>query len=174
MSKPRITASLNASAHLSLYAVLLVATVLCSVGIAMAVPTETVLVVEDATTGDSYITEPVADGSTVGLEYMHSVEKSRVYDAYRVENQTLVNTRMEFESYGWGLPARVNVTNVNGTLVYEPDEPITELRTLYVSPGRTAGHTLIVDSRRHDLVAVTNASDVRIRIERQSLIERML
>jgi len=158
----------------SLYSVLLVALVVASAGVAMAVPTEKVLVVEDSATGEHYITEPVSDGSTVGLEYMHSVEKSRVYDAYRVENQTLVNTRMEFESYGWGLPARVDVTNVNGTLVYEPDEPITELQTLSVSPGRVAGHSLIVDGERHDLVAATNASDVRIHIERQSLIERIL
>lgn len=155
-------------------AVLVGAVLLVSLGFAAGVPTETVLVVEDATSGDQYITHTVENGTQVGLEYTHSVEKSRVYDAYRVEGQTLVNTRMEFESYGWGLPARVNVTNVNGTLVYEPEEPITELRTLRVSPGRTAGHTLIVDSHRYDLVAATNASDVSIRIERQSVFKTYL
>jgi len=105
---------------------------------------------------------------------MHSVEKSRVYDEYRVSGQTLVNTRMEFESYGWGLPARVNVTNVNGTLVYEPEEPITELQTLSVSPGRIANHTLIVDDERYDLVAETNANDVRLHIERRPLMDTLL
>ncbi|MFC6765491.1 DUF1850 domain-containing protein [Natrinema soli] len=155
-------------------AALLAAAVLVLVAIAATVPTEAVLVVEDAETGKQYLTEPVADGSTVGLEYMHSVEKSRVYDEYRVDDQTLVNTRMEFESYGWGLPARVNVTTVDGMLVYEPSEPIAELQRLSVSPGRTAGHTLIVDDRRYDLVAATNASDVRIHIEQRSLIERIL
>jgi hypothetical protein len=154
--------------------VVLVAVLLVSATVAVTVPTERVLVVEDAATGDDYITEPVDNGSTVGLEYTHSVEKSRVYDAYRIDDQTLVNTRMEFESYGWGLPARANVTNVNGTLVYEPDSAITELQTLSVSPGRTAGHRLLVDGQQYDLVAATNASDVRIQIERQSLIERML
>jgi hypothetical protein len=104
---------------------------------------------------------------------MHSVEKSRVYDEYRVDGQTLVNTRMEFESYGWGLPARVDVENVNGTLVYDPDEPITELETLSVSPGRIAGHTLLVDGQRHDLVAATNASDVRLSVDRRSLIDHL-
>ncbi|WP_144905425.1 DUF1850 domain-containing protein [Halobellus captivus] len=138
------------------------------------VPTQAVLVVEDVDTGEQYITQPVDDGSTVGLEYMHSVEKSRVYDEYRVSGETLVNTRMEFESYGWGLPSRVNVTNVNGTLVYEPDEPITELETLSVSPGEIAGHTLIVDDRQYDLVAAANANDVRIHIERQSLMTMLL
>lgn len=143
-------------------------------GVAIATPTGQILVVEDIETGEHYIAQPVDDGSTVALEYMHSVEKSRVYDEYRVEGETLVNTRMEFESYGWGLPATVNVTNVNGTLVYDPAKPITELETLLVSPGHIAGHTLIVDGHRYDLVAKTNANDVRIHIERRTLTDRML
>ncbi len=155
-------------------AAILLAVVLIFVAVGATAPTESVLVVEDAETGERYLTEPVNDGSTVALEYTHSVEKSRVYDEYRVDNRTLVNTRMEFESYGWGLPARANVTTVDGTLVYDPSEPITELRSLSVSPGRIAGHTLIVDGRRYDLVAMTNASDVRIYVERRSLIELIL
>jgi hypothetical protein len=142
--------------------------------VAVTAPIGAVLVVEDIETGERYVTEPVNDGSTVALEYTHSVEKSRVYDEYRVDGRTLVNTRMEFESYGWGLPARVNVTNVNGTLVYDPEEPITELRQLSVSPGRIAGHTLIVDETRYDLVEVTDANDVNIHIERRSLLEMTL
>ncbi|WP_221886705.1 DUF1850 domain-containing protein [Halonotius terrestris] len=143
-------------------------------GLVGTLSAESVLVVEDIETGEQYHSEPVENGSTVALEYTHSVEKSRVYDAYRVDGETLVNTRMEFESYGWGLPARVNVTTVNGTFVYAPDEPIAELESLSVSPGRIADHTLIIDGTRHDLVALTDARDVRIHIEHRSLIERIL
>jgi len=146
---------------------------LVAVGVAAGVPSESVLVVEDVETGEVYLSEPVDDGSIVALEYMHSVEKSRVYDEYRIDGTTLVNTRMEFESYGWGLPARVDVENINGTLVYEPDEPIAELETLSVSPGRIAGHTLIIDAHRHDLVDATNASDVRLYVDRQSVIDQL-
>jgi len=161
--------------HRSRSAVLVVAVAvgLLAAGVAVAVPGESVLVVEDIETGEVYLSESVDDGSTVALEYMHSVEKSRVYDEYRVDGDRLVNTRMEFESYGWGLPARVDVENVNGTLVYAPDEPIAELETLSVSPGRIAGHTLIVDGQRYDLVAATNASDVRLHIDHHSLIEQL-
>jgi hypothetical protein len=155
-------------------AAILAFAVLLFVVAAVTAPIGAVLVVEDIETGERYVAEPVNDGSTVALEYTHSVEKSRVYDEYRVDGQTLVNTRMEFESYGWGLPARVDVTNVNGTLVYDPEEPITELEQLSVSPGRIAGHTLIVDETRYDLVEVTDANDVRLHIERRSLLERML
>ena len=148
--------------------------VLAFVVVAVTAPIGAALVVEDIETGERYVAEPVNDGSTVALEYTHSVEKSRVYDEYRVDGETLVNTRMEFESYGWGLPARVNVTNVNGTFVYEPDEPITALDELSVSPGRIANHTLIVDDRRYDLVAVTDGNDVKLHIERRSLLEMIL
>ena len=155
-------------------AALLALAVLAFVVVAVTAPIGAVLVVEDIETGERYVAEPVNDGSTVALEYMHSVEKSRVYDEYRVDGRTLVNTRMEFESYGWGLPARVNVTNVNGTLVYDPSEPITELERLSLSPGRIAGHTLIVDDRQYDLVAVTDGNDVTLHIERRSLLEMIL
>ena len=155
-------------------AALLALAVLGFVAVAVTAPIGSVLVVEDIETGERYVAEPVNDGSTVALEYMHSVEKSRVYDEYRVEGQTLVNTRMEFESYGWGLPARVNVTNVNGTLVYDPAEPIAELERLSISPGEVAGHTLIVDERQYDLVEVSDGNDVTMHIERRSLLEMIL
>jgi hypothetical protein len=58
--------------------------------------------------------------------------------------------------------------------VYDPPEPITELERLSVSPGRIAGHTLIVDGRRHDLVAATDANDVTLHIERRTLLEMIL
>lgn len=141
------------------------------VAVATTIPAGPVLVVEDTDTGEHYITEPVDEGTTVGLEYMHSVEKSRVYDEYSVEGNTLVNTRMEFESYGWGLPARVDVRNINGTFVYDPAEPITELRTLSVSPGRIAGHELTIGTKTYDLVTETNNNDVRIHIEQRTLID---
>ncbi len=157
----------------ALAAVLLVTLAALASG-AAGVSTGRVLVVEDIDTGEPYITEHVETGSTVGLQYMHSVEKTPVYDEYRVDGDTLVNTRMEFESYGWGLPSRVNVTNVNGTFVYEPPEPIMTTETLLVSPGRVANHTLVVDDERFDLVAETNASDVRIHLERRTLTDAFL
>ena len=155
-------------------AALLALVVLGFILVAVTAPFGAVLIVEDTETGERYVTEPVDDGSTVALEYMHSVEKSRVYDEYRVDGETLVNTRMEFESYGWGLPARVNVTNVNGTLVYDPAEPIIELERLSVAPGRIAGHTLIVDETQYDLVEVSDGNDVTMHIERRSLLEMIL
>ncbi|MUV61516.1 DUF1850 domain-containing protein [Halobacterium sp. CBA1126] len=166
----RITRRKRVAVALAAVAVVLVALA----GGAAALSTGKVLVVEDVDTGERYVTEPVDDGSTVQLQYMHSVEKTPVNDVYRVDGDALVNTRMEFESYGWGLPSRVNVTNVNGTFVYDPPEPIITLDSLSVSPGRIADHTLVVDDRRIDLVAKTNASDVRIHVERRTITDVLL
>lgn len=153
---------------LSLRLVVPIAVVLVALaGLAGAVGGERVLVVERVDSGEEVLAVPVSEGTEVGLEYMHSVEKTRVYDGYEVADDRLVNTRMEFESYGWGLPAGANVTSENGTFVYDPPG---ELRELYVKPGTVANHTLIVGDRRYDLVERADASTVRIHLERRSTL----
>jgi hypothetical protein len=129
----------------------------------------TVLVVEDAATGERLVTAPVDQGTTVTLAYTHSVEKTPVEDVYTVNGTRLDNTLMRFESYGWGLPARANVTLRDGWFVFDPGRSYEEL---YVKPGRVAGHTLTVDDETHDLVERSNASTVRIAVTRRTFFEQ--
>ncbi|MCL7418313.1 MAG: DUF1850 domain-containing protein [Halalkalicoccus sp.] len=138
---------------------------------AAATPADRVLVVEDAATGERLIETPVENGTVVALEYTHSVEKTRVLDAFTVRGDRLVMTRMEFESYGWGLPANAEVTRENGTFSFDPDYASEEL---VVKPGRTAGHRLHVGSRTYDLVERSDARAVRISVERRSVLEAAL
>jgi hypothetical protein len=93
-----------------------------------------------------------------------------VYDGYTVRGDRLVMTRMEFESYGWGLPAGANVSRENGTFVFDPPG---ETEELLVSPGRIAGHRLHVGERTHDLVGMADGS-VRIHVVRRSLLGSLL
>jgi hypothetical protein len=137
-------------------------------GLGAALSPDLVFVVERADTGETIIAQPVANGTTVGLVYTHSVEQSRVYDGYAVRGERLELTRMEFESYGWGLPAGANVTRENGTFVYDP--PGT-LRELSVSPGEIAGHRLQVGERSYDLVDLADGRTVRLSVERPSPLE---
>lgn len=137
------------------------------VGVAAAIPGQRSLVVERVDTGDRIVETPVSNGTVVGLEYTHSVEKTRVYDEYTVRGDRLVNTRMEFESYGWGLPAEANVTRENGTFVYDPPG---ELRRLTVKPGTVANHTLIVGEDRYDLVRLSAGESVHIHVEQESVL----
>ncbi|WP_101298062.1 DUF1850 domain-containing protein [Halegenticoccus soli] len=159
------------SGRLGRVAVGVLAVVLVVAGVAAAtVPAERVLVVEDADTGEELLAVPVENGTAVALEYTHSVEGSRVLDAYAVRGDRLDMTRTEFKSYGWGFPARANVTRENGSFVYDPDVTTEEL---YVSPGRIAGHRLHVGDRTYDLIERSNAESVRIHLERRTILERI-
>jgi hypothetical protein len=149
-------------------AVALVLATLAGSGVALS--PDRVLVVEGVEGGETVISQPVENGTTVALEYTHSVEKSRVYDGYTVRGEKLEMTRMEFESYGWGLPADANVTRQNGTLVYDPPGSFTEL---YVSPGEIAGHELHVGDRTYDLVDRADGQSVRIHVEDRSPLDSL-
>lgn len=140
-------------------------------GVAAAVPAGQALVVEDAATGERLLTVPVTTGTTVALEYTHSVERSPVRDVYTVRDGDLVNTRMEFQSYGAGLPAQANVTIENGTFVFDPEGRYDEL---YVHPGAIAGHRLVVGEESYDLVARSNGETVRVAVATRSALQTLL
>ncbi|MFC7026967.1 DUF1850 domain-containing protein [Halomicroarcula sp. GCM10025324] len=148
--------------------VLVVFVGLLVLGSAAAAMPGTVLVVADTDTGETYLTAPVSNGTSVGLEYMHSVEKTRVYDGYTVRGDELEMTRMEFESYGWGLPARENVTRENGTFVFDPPG---QFERITVSPGDIAGHTLHVGDETYDLVALSDGNAVDIYVTHRSPLD---
>jgi len=136
-------------------------------GAATELPAERTLVVADAETGERLLATPVAEGSTVAVAYTHSVEQTPVRDVYTVRGDELEMTRMEFESYGWGLPAGAEVETVNGTFVFDPPG---SYATLHVAPGARAGHVLTVDGRTHDLVALSGGDSVRLTVERRPVV----
>ena len=148
-------------------AVALAAVALVALAVAPAVPTGRTLVVADTETGETYLHTPVENGTTVTLAYTHSVEKTPVRDVYVVDDDRLVATRMTFESYGWGLPSRANVTREDGHFVYDPPGAHNRLT---VAPGGVAGHRLHVGDRRYDLVELTDERSVDIHITRRSAV----
>ena len=127
---------------------------------------ERTLVVEDAETGERLLAVPVAEGTTVALNYTHSVEKTPVLDVYAVDGTELEMVRMEFRSYGAGLPARADVTiTENDTFVFDPEGSYDRL---YVTPGPIAGHELVVGDRTYDLVDLSDARTVTLSVARGS------
>jgi hypothetical protein len=149
----------------------LVAIVLAVTAVAAAMPAGSVLAVEDASSGERLLTAPVSEGTPVVLTYMHSVEKTPVHDVYVVRNGSLVMTRMEFQSYGWGLPSRANITRENGSFTFDPNGSYEEI---YVKPGRVANHRLRVGNRTYDLVPLSNAQGVRLHITDRSVLQMTL
>ena len=124
------------------------------------------LVVADAETDERLLAVPVSEGTTVALNYTHSVEKTPVLDVYEVNGTELEMVRMEFQSYGAGLPSRadVNITE-NGTFVFDPEGSYDHV---YVKPGEIAGHELIIDDRTYDLVALSDAQSVNVYVTNRS------
>lgn len=106
--------------------------------------------------GSVLIDEPVKDGDEIRLEYTHSVEKTLVTDVYTVDGTTLESTRMEFDSYGAGLPADADVERTDDGRFATETEGTHE--RLVVSPGEIAGHTLTVNDTTYDLVALADGS----------------
>lgn len=120
------------------------------------------LVVADADTGARLLSVPVCDGTAVSLRYTHSVERTPVVDGYEVRGDRLVMVRMEFASYGAGLPAGAAVNRTaDGAFVFDPPGAY---RELYVRPGHVAGHVLDVGGVRVDLVALSDAGAVRVHL----------
>nr|WP_276279985.1 DUF1850 domain-containing protein [Halorussus sp. DT72] len=117
-------------------------------------------VAEDAETGERLLSVPVSEGTTVALNYTHSVEKTPVLDVYEVNGTELEMVRMEFSSYGAGLPAQaeVNVTD-NGTFVFDPEGSYDRI---FVSPGPVADHRLVVGDRAYDLVDLSDGRSVKL------------
>ena len=151
--------------------VVTVAAIAVITAVAAATPGGSVLVVANADTGEHLLTTPVEEGTPVMLNYTHSVEKTPVHDIYRVHNGSLEMTRMEFQSYGWGLPARATVTREGEWFVFDPPGVYDEI---YVQPGRVAGHHLRVGDEHYDLVALSDANGVRISVEHRSVLTATL
>lgn len=149
---------------------LLVATIVVLAFLAVAVATATqagaspVLVVSDQETGEELLVTPVDDGTTVTLEYMHSVEKTTVRDVYVVDDGNLRMTRMKFSSFGWGLPSRADIDGRTADGEYFVTFEDRTYEHIGVVPGRVAGHTLTVGDEEYDLVERSNATTVQITV----------
>lgn len=149
--------------------VLVAGVILCCVlaGVASAVPGGQALAVEDADSGERLLTIPVHEGTTVSLEYNHSVEKTRVLDQYAVRDGELEMTRMEFESFGWGLPSRVDVHEEDGVYVFDPEGSYEEI---HVTPGNVAHHRLHVGDRTYDLYDRFGERSLRLTLVHRSAL----
>lgn len=146
-------------------ALAILVTVAFTVGAVDAVAGEPTLVVT-TNDGTDVVTTPVGDETEIIIEYTHSVEKTLVRDVYVARDGALVMTRMEFSSFGAGLPSQAEVTERDGRYVYEP--PPGEYATLHLKTGAVADHDLIVGDERYDIAALSGYGAVELRIEQRA------
>jgi len=122
------------------------------------------LVVTDES-GTELVTAPVSDETEIVIEYTHSVEKTTVRDVYVARDGELAMTRMEFSSFGAGLPSQADVTERDGRYVFEP--PSEPYATLHLKTGTVADHDLIVGGERYDIAEMTDGGAVELTVERR-------
>lgn len=121
-----------------------------AVAVGTTASAERTLVVADGDTGERLLEIPVDDGDEVTLAYTHSVEKTPVQDIYVVDGTTIRMDRMVFHSHGAGLPSDEPIERTDDGFVVYSDDTYDELG---VVPAPVAGHELVVDDKRYDLVA---------------------
>jgi hypothetical protein len=121
------------------------------------------LVIEDYEEGTELLSVSVEENTTVVLAYTHSVEKTPVRDIYEVRDGELYVSHMTFRSFGAGLPSTADVErDERGRFVHDPpDRPTGDV---VVAPSAIAGHELVVDGERYDLVGLADGGSVRIRV----------
>ena len=107
------------------------------------------LVVADASSGERLIELAVDSGDEVTIAYVHSVQRTPVEDVYVVDGTELRAERSVFHSFGAGLPSE-DVERTDEGYVVAGRKSHEEL---HVTPGEIAGHELVVDGERYDLVA---------------------
>lgn len=135
---------------------------------APAVGSQTLVVTDE--NGTELLATPVDADTEVVIEYTHSVEKTTVRDVYEPSDGGLVATRMEFSSFGAGLPSGANVTERDGRYVYRP--PATTFETLRLKTGPIADHDLLVGGDRYDVSAMSGDGAVELTVERR-LVPRL-
>ncbi|GAB6877809.1 DUF1850 domain-containing protein [Halorubrum gandharaense] len=126
---------------------------------------EPTLVVTDSD-GNELVAAPIGENEEIILEYTHSVERTLVRDVYVHEDGRLVMTRMEFSSFGAGLPSDAEVVVRDGRYVYYP--PRSEYETLRVMTGSTADHDLIIGGDRYDIAAMSDDGAVELTVVKRT------
>jgi Uncharacterized conserved protein len=128
---------------------------------ALAAPAPT-LVIADSDSGAVLYSTTVSEGTTLELDYTHSVERSPVTEHYRITDGQLQQTRIIFESYGWGLPTGADVERIEGQFHAPMDRNYDELM---ITPGPIADQRLTVGGTQLALYELAGRSSVRISIE---------
>ena len=127
----------------------------------LAAPTPT-LVIAETDSGAVLYSSSVTEGSTLELNYTHSVERSPVSERYLVTDGQLRQTKIIFESYGWGLPTDATVERVGGQFHAPMDRSYDELM---ITPGPIADQHLSVGGRQISLYELAGRSSVRVSVE---------
>ena len=134
-----------------------------------------VLVVEEAATGEVIHQQQIHKELKFAIQYIHSVERTPVWDYFKTKEDQIVLKATKYESYGAGLP----FLNQNDYIVKNDkfiiDNINTNLREIPVRISDYAKHKLLINNQVYKLYKLTATQNlVLIKIEDKNLYQLLL
>lgn len=113
------------------------------------------LVIKEAETGKIIWQRPVTKEVKFAIEYLHSVEKTPVWEYFQVKGGKLYLTGTRYESYGAGLPFLKKHNYIVSDDKFEIKEINEQLEKIELRVSDYAKHKFIVNGQEYKLYQMT-------------------
>ena len=133
---------------------------------------EKVLLVEEAANEEIIYQQHIKQGAEFAIKYIHSVEKTPVWDYFKVTEEDILLTSTKYMSYGAGLPflKKNNYIVENDRFIIK--EIDTKLEQIPLRVSDYAKHELVVNDESHQLYQLTKTQNlVLIKVEDKNLYQ---
>ncbi|PRX17805.1 hypothetical protein BX659_1488 [Orenia metallireducens] len=136
---------------------------------------ESVLTVKEAKTDKIIWQERVEEGTTFAIEYLHSVERTPVWEYFEVKKGEIFLTGTLYESYGAGLPFLKKNNYIVANDKFEIKDINKKLDNIPLRVSDYAKHKLIYGDEEYKLYDITQPQNlVVISVEKKSKIRLLV
>jgi hypothetical protein len=136
---------------------------------------ESVLVVKEAKANKIIWQEKVEEGANFAIEYLHSVERTPVWEYFKVKNGEIFLTGTLYESYGAGLPFLKKNNYIVANDKFEIKDINRKLDNIPLRISDYAQHKFIYGDEEYKLYDITQPQSlVVISVERRSRIRLLV
>jgi hypothetical protein len=143
------------------------------IAICTYIPFFTVLVVKDTETSQLLWSQPIKNGGSFAIRWIHSIHRTPVVEYYQVKDGRVVLTEMTFEDYGIGMESELapgeKLMTENGTFRIVNMNRVFPALHLFIGQVR-ANHTLLFQGKEIPLGTVDKpGSAITIQVEQQTI-----
>lgn len=137
------------------------------------IPLFTVLVVKDTETSLLLWSQPVKNGGTFGIRWIHSIHRTPVVEYYQVQDGSIVLKELTFEDYGIGMESELSpgekLITENGKFRIVNMNRVFPALHLFVGQVR-ANHTLLFQEQEIPLETIVKpGSAITIEVEQRTI-----
>jgi hypothetical protein len=134
-----------------------------------------VLVVKDTESGRLLWSQPIKNGGSFAIRWIHSIHRTPVVEYYRVQDGRIVLTEMTFKDYGIGMESELapgeKLIAEHGTFRIVNMNRLFPALHLFIGQVR-ANHTLLYQGKEFPLGMIGKpGSAVTIQVEQQTIFQ---